>query len=299
MLDRLEMFLALERERHFGRAAAAVGVAQPTLSAAIRALEGDLGVLLVRRGSRFEGLTPEGERLLPWARRLVADARALRSDLRGAGGLEGRLALASIPTALAPAARLAAAMAAAHPRVRVTVVSAPSAQILDGIEALTFDAGLSYLDDGPLGRTAAHPLYEESYALITRAGAPFGESVAWADLAGVPLALLTPDMQNRRLIAGHLAAAGIAEAPGIESNSTIALVSLVLGGGWSTILPLSAAQAFLEHPSLRAVPLVAPDARHRVGLLLPARDPPAPLAAALLEVARTIGRADQPTERRY
>ena len=52
MIDRLEMFIALAQARHFGRAAEAVGVAQPTLSAAIRQLEESLGVLLVRRGSR-------------------------------------------------------------------------------------------------------------------------------------------------------------------------------------------------------------------------------------------------------
>ena len=52
MIDRLEMFLALAKAEHFGRAAEAMGVTQPTLSAAIRQLEDQLGVMLVRRGSR-------------------------------------------------------------------------------------------------------------------------------------------------------------------------------------------------------------------------------------------------------
>ena len=82
----------------------AVGVAQPTLSAAIRQLEESLGVMLVRRGSRYGGLTPEGERVLDWARRIVSDARAMREELRvGAQGLSGSLRLAVIPTALAAA----------------------------------------------------------------------------------------------------------------------------------------------------------------------------------------------------
>ena len=61
-----------------------------------------MGVLLVNRGSRFQGFTPEGERVLDWARRIVGDARAMRAgDQRAAHGLTGQLRIAAIPTALA------------------------------------------------------------------------------------------------------------------------------------------------------------------------------------------------------
>ena len=76
MIDKLEFLLALAREQHFGRAAEACGVSQPTLSAGIKQLEETLGVLLVQRGSRFRAFTPEGERVLDWARRIVGDSRA-------------------------------------------------------------------------------------------------------------------------------------------------------------------------------------------------------------------------------
>ena len=71
MIDKLEFFIALAREKHFGRAAELCGVTQPTLSAGIKQLEGQLGVMLVMRGSRFQGLTPEGVQVLRWARRAV------------------------------------------------------------------------------------------------------------------------------------------------------------------------------------------------------------------------------------
>ena len=101
MIDKLEMFIALAREAHFGKAAEAVGVTQPTLSAGIKQLEDQLGVMLVWRGSRFRGLTPEGQRTLDWARRIVADSRALRDEMRVAReGLSGNLSIAVIPTAL-------------------------------------------------------------------------------------------------------------------------------------------------------------------------------------------------------
>ena len=60
MIDKLEFLLALAREQHFGRAAEACGVSQPTLSAGIKQLEETLGVLLVQRGSRFQVLHAGG-----------------------------------------------------------------------------------------------------------------------------------------------------------------------------------------------------------------------------------------------
>ena len=77
MIDRLEFLITLAKEQHFGHAAEVLGVSQPTLSAGIKQLEDQYGVMLVKRGSRFQGLTPEGERLLEWARRIVGDVRAM------------------------------------------------------------------------------------------------------------------------------------------------------------------------------------------------------------------------------
>lgn len=101
MIDKLEMVLALARERHFGRAAEALGISQPSLSAALRSLEDALGTTIVNRSSRFQGFTPEGERVLDWARRIVADAEAMRQEIRAARhDLAGPLRIAVIPTAL-------------------------------------------------------------------------------------------------------------------------------------------------------------------------------------------------------
>ena len=83
MLEKLEFMIALSREQHFGRAAESCGVAQPTLSLGIQSLEQMLNTPLVKRASRFQGFTPEGERVLVWAHRLVGDARAMRQDILG------------------------------------------------------------------------------------------------------------------------------------------------------------------------------------------------------------------------
>src|SRR5919112_3643416 len=100
LLKHLQYLTALARERHFARAAAACNVTQPTLSAGIKQLEESLGLLVVQRGQRFEGLTPEGERVLAWARRITADAESLEQEVgRLKHALVGRLRLGVIPTA--------------------------------------------------------------------------------------------------------------------------------------------------------------------------------------------------------
>ena len=126
MIDKLDFILALARERHFGRAAEACGVTQPTLSAGVKQLEEQMGVLLVNRGSRFQGFTPEGQRVLDWARRIVGDTRAMREEINALRhGLTGQLRIAAIPTALAMVAALTTPYRERHPNVRFTIYRAP------------------------------------------------------------------------------------------------------------------------------------------------------------------------------
>src|SRR5467141_4264388 len=153
MIDKLEFVIALAREQHFGRAAETCNVSQPTLSAGIKQLEDTFGVLLVQRGSRFRGFTTEGERVLEWARRIVADTRAMRQEVDALKrGLAGHLRIAAIPTALAMAAALTTPYRARHPNVRFTILSRTSIEILTLLENFEIDAGVTYLDNEPLGR---------------------------------------------------------------------------------------------------------------------------------------------------
>ena len=154
MIDKLEFLLALAREKHFGHAAEACGVTQPTLSAGVKQIEESFGVLLVNRGSRFQGFTPEGERVLDWARRIVGDTRAMREEVHALKhGLAGRLRLAAIPTALAMVETLTSPMRARHPAVQFTVLSRTSTEILALLENLEIDAGITYVENEPLGQS--------------------------------------------------------------------------------------------------------------------------------------------------
>lgn len=331
MIDKLEMFLALARERHFGRAAESLGLTQPSLSSAIRQLEDQLGVQLVFRGSRFQGLTPEGLRMLERARHIVAETRALRDEMRSLRhGLSGRLRLGVIPTALPRVAELTAPFLAAHPQVRLTILSLTSAEILTGIEALEIDAGITYLDNEPLGKVAQVPLFRETYRVIARAGSPLAQraEVTWAEAAAHPLCLLTTDMQNRRIISQLLAdAAAPGQGPAlpqVESNSTMALAAHVATGIWASIVPEALARSVAGGPGLSGQPGLAEaddigadhpgtdrpgsadhargagrivsrpiagrQSGHRIGLIAPWREPHPPMLAALLEAANRLAR---------
>src|SRR3974390_840459 len=299
MIDKLEFMLALAREQHFGRAAEACNVRQPTLSGGIKQLEDMFGVLLVQRGSRFRGFTPEGERVLEWARRIVGDARAMHQDVDALKrGLVGHIRIAAIPTALAMSAMLTTPYRAKHPNVRFTILSRPSIQVLSLIENLEVDAGLTYLDNEPLGRVSTVPLYSEEYRFLTSSTSPLGnrDQVTWAEVGQVPLCLLTPDMQNRRIIDGLLRSAGREPSPTLESNSMIVLFAHVRTGKWASIMPAKLAETLGLTDSVRSIPIVKPAATHAVGLVIPIREPMTPLLAALVAEARQLAKLlERPT----
>lgn len=285
MIDKLSMFMVLAREEHFGRAAEALGITQPSLSSAIKALEEQLGVQLVRRGSRYQGLTPEGERVLDWARRIVGDARTMQSEMEARRrGVSGLLRLGVIPTAMPRIAELTGPFLKRHPNAGVSILSRSSDEIRDQIEALELDAGVTYLDSEPLGRVQVLPLYRETYCLISRdeERGPVG----WAEAARRPLCLLTPDMQNRRIVTRHLVEAGADAMPRVESTSMLAILSHVATGDWAAILPRSLARGLPLPQGVSARDLSGEG--HMVGLVTARREPHPPLVEALI---RNAGRS--------
>ncbi|WP_297298859.1 LysR family transcriptional regulator [uncultured Methylovirgula sp.] len=291
MIDKLEFFIAVAREQSFSRAADVCGVTQPTLSAGIKQLEDTLGVLLVNRSSRFHGLTPEGERVLEWAKRIVGDSRAMRQEVRALkSGLTGLMRIAVIPTALSMVAALTTPFRAKHPGVRFSVVSATSQEILQGISNLEIDAGITYLDNEPLGTVRSLPLYIEQYRLLTSAGSPFADhkSVTWADVGRIPLCLLTPDMQNRRIVDQLLASSGNRPEPTLESNSVIALYAHVKTGQWSSIMAEKLVETLSVAEPIRSIPIIEPQAVHQIGLVVPRREPMTPLTATLFAEAKKL-----------
>ncbi|MFI6345763.1 LysR family transcriptional regulator [Streptomyces sp. NPDC050560] len=299
LLRQLEYLTALARERHFARAAAVCYVSQPSLSAGIRRLEAELGVAIVRRGQRFEGLTPEGERVLAWAHRVLAERDTLRQELSELrGGLTGVLRLGAIPTALTVASLLTTPFCARHPGTRVTLVeSLSSRDIVRRLGDFDIDIAMTYLDDDALRHMRAIPLYEERYVLLTPVDGPLGGAgaadeggrVRWARVAALPLCLLSSRMRNRRIVDECFAAEGVTARPAIETDTVAGLYAHLAAGRWSSVVSHAWLHMFGVPEGMRVLPLAGPAHGARVGLVTVARTPEPPLPRALLAVAREAG----------
>jgi DNA-binding transcriptional LysR family regulator len=297
VLRQLEYLVALAREKHFGRAAQACHVTQPTLSAAIRMLEDDLGAPIVERGHRFVGLTPQGRLALEHAHRMLAEAENLRRGLDEIDkGLSGRLRIGAIPTALPIVSQLTGPFYAKFPGVSVALFSLNSQEIERGIEEFELDLGLTYLDSEPLERVKTKPVCVEEYMFLTSSQGKFSDrsQIEWSEAATAPLGLLTPDMQNRRIIDRALKSAGVEAMPTLTSNSIIVLYTHVKTGRWASVMPAKLAETLGLSDAVRSIPIVDPDVSYSVGLVVPQRDPLTPLIAALAQTAREVAPTLEP-----
>jgi DNA-binding transcriptional LysR family regulator len=179
---------------------------------------------------------------------------------------------------------------ARHPDVSFRIVSCTSADVLGLLENLEVDAGLTYLENEPLGKVRTIPLYNESYRLLTAPDAMFGDrdQVTWAEVAQVPLCLLTSDMQNRRIIDRALRSVGGEATPTLTSNSLLVLYTHVKTGRWASVMPAKLAETLGLPDKVRSIPIVDPVVNYSVGMVIPQRDPMTPLIAALVQIAREV-----------
>lgn len=297
LLKQLGYLVALGRECHFGRAAAQCGITQPALSSAIKQLEKELGVPIVLRHQRFQGFTPEGQRVLDWAGRILADREALRQEIgEMRGHLHGRLRLGVVPSALPLAPRLTEPFCRRHPDASVRLMSMSSIEIQQALDNFELDVGITYLDNEPILRVVATPLYRERYCLLFPDDGRFRNrrAVTWKEAAELDLCLLSPDMQNRRIVDAAFRRAGCAPVPHVETNSISNLALHVATGRWSSIVPEHFLHTLPLAPGTRALPLVEPDVGHDVGAVVAGQEPVPPMAKAMLAVVEELKRLGAP-----
>lgn len=297
ILASLRYLVSLSEHQHFGRAAQACHITQPALSNALRALEAEFGVVIVKRARQYAGFTTEGERVLVTARRMLREHELLQQDLASeAERPRGRLRIGAVPTAMPIAARFAARLQALHPGIRPAVLSLSSPEIENGLEGLTLDLGLGYTD-----RLAQHaavrvlPQYREQYFLVRRARDPGlpapegmrrGPPLRWAAAAAEPLCLLTPEMHNRSIVDSAFALAGAEVTPVIETNSILTLSLSVVAGEVCSVLPGALVGAALGYGELEAQPLISPEVHTPIGFMLTQDERPSRALSAALALAQ-------------
>jgi DNA-binding transcriptional LysR family regulator len=291
LFRQLEYFVAVAREGHFARAAEACYVSQPALSASIAKLERELGVTLINRGHTFEGLTAEGERLVVWARRILAEKDGFKAELAAVqSGITGTLRLGVEPTASTTLAVPVAAFCGAHPLAKVEVESRLAAtELRRRLRDFELDAAIAQFDGGD---TALHTveLYEERYVIVAPHDRlmPRTPVMRWADAAQLPLALLTSDMRIRQVIDAACAGSGVELRPRVETDSVASLYAMVGAGDCATIVPHTWLHALPVVSTTMVVPLVEPDLRAAISVAINAASPGSIAARAFVSVAKEL-----------
>ena len=283
LLASLRYLVALDEHKHFGRAALACHITQPALSNALRALEQEFGTTIINRGRVFVGLTPEGERVLATAQRMMHERELLQQDLRGVASKPvGNIVIGAVPTAVPIAARFAAMLQAKHPGIMPTVLSMTSDEIEKGLEKLSLDLGLGYTDrlqtqQSPKpSRLRSLAQYTEHYFLVQKSAKPnagnrlkIGSKISWKQASSLPLCLLTPDMHNRTIVDAAFAEAGVTVQAIIETNSLLTLAVSVVAGEVCSILPGAMLDTVRGYAELEALPLESPVVSTPIGFMMP------------------------------
>jgi len=295
LLSSLRYLVALNEHKHFGRAAQACHVTQPALSNAIRALETEFNVVIVKRDRTFAGLTPEGERVLASAQYMLREHSNLQNALKSETHTpRGPMRIAAVPTAVPIAARFAAMLHARHEGIRPVVLSQSSSELERGLEDLSIDMALGYSQRMRVQelRLSAWPQYTEHYFLLRRAVKPhanglhIGKPMQWREAAQFPLCLLTPEMHNRTIVDTAFSSAGVTVQPSIETNSILTITLSVVDGSVCSILPGALVDTLRGYRELDALPLTGPDVRTPIAFISHALARPSRALEAALALAQ-------------
>lgn len=287
-IKQLKFLLALDETRHFGQAAARCHISQPTLSMRLRNLEEELGLTLVRRGQRFEGFTSEGERILAWARSLLAAHDGLYAEASACRGqLVGCLRLGLVPLGGFDPMRLLGLFTRQHPNLRFELFALSSEQILDGLARNQLDLGLSYLDrldaaqfdSLALADTHMGLLYDQRHFSFTQ------PHLGWETLPSLPLGLLSSGMHFRQSIDHGFRSRGLSPQPLLQCDAVHTLLQAVSAGLCCTIMPLNSG---LDDgsPDLRLLPIDDAHTLAPLGLILRRSAPRSALAEACFAEAQ-------------
>lgn len=287
-LGQLAAFVEAQRRGSVTRAAAALELTQPTLTARLRGLERELGTQLLVRGRRGVSLTPAGRRFLPRAqaaleavRRGVAETKAARDGRGGvlALGLATDLALYIAPVALARFAR-------AHPDVEINVRSGRSHAIAEALRADEIEIALvSQLVALP--ELASRRLFDELVPVVVGRAHAFAarERVGIEDLARSGLVMRDPSAYLHAITTQYFAAAGTAPRILMELNNTEACKRVVVAGLGAALLPQMAIHEELKRGDLVALRIDGHPAPTRtIHLMTRAGAEISPTANALLRV---------------
>ena len=295
-LRQFKYLVAVAQEGHFGRAARACHVSQPSLSSGIKQLELELGVpiFLRGRGQRFHGLTAEGERVARWARQVISDCSAMRDEIDAMqDNLRGNLRIGSMPSMSPVLPVLLQLVRERHPGVLVDVQFIGNEAMKVGLNNFSLDVGITYMDAAD--RRAALPICTEKLSLLVPDTEPFRKrtTIGWKEAAELPLAMLRPSMHERRFVNQVFARVGCQPVPKVESESILHLMFQVQFTELCTIIPSHFTRMPGLQPGTKALDLVDPVVSQEVGLFWAGGETVMPMANALVAIVRSLNKTGE------
>ena len=237
----LEYLVAVGEHRHFGRAAEACNVSQPTLSTQLKKLEQELGIALIERSPRHVMLTSTGERVAERGRAMLDEASAIRALARQATDPEGgTLRMGLFPT-LAPylLPHVVPTLHERYPNLELLLIEEKTEVVIDQLRSGRLDVGILAL---PVAGDWLHqqPLFTEDFVLAVPTGHPLAATEGTVDpsvLAGEQVLLLEEGHCLRDQALSVCRLTGASERRGFRATSLETLRQMVAAGVGITLLP--------------------------------------------------------------
>ena len=296
-LTELKYIVAVASERHFGRAAERCFVSQPSLSAAVKNLEDELGVQIFERGKGEVLVTPVGEEIVAQARRALDEADRVRAVAKhGRDPLDGPLRLGVIHT-VAPylLPDLVGALRHLAPKMPLDIEENMTANLDEMLKAGMIDAAIVALPYGGPGIDVT-PLYSETFRVIVPSKHRWArrKSIAPDELSEENLLLLNVGHCFRdQVLDACREFFAKAPAPGKQGNSLDTIRNMVMSGMGISVLPATALTPKYANPLVKAIDFAPPPPSRRMVI---ATRTGFPRAAAIAKLHEAVKKIELPIE---
>ncbi|EOW4564560.1 LysR family transcriptional regulator [Proteus mirabilis] len=274
-IKQLFYLIALDKTQHFGQAAEMCHVTQPTLSMRLRNLEKELDVVLIKRSSRFEGFTEEGEKILKWAKTMQSAYDGLQAEAANfRQQLFGQLRIGIVPlTNLNPMLMLQK-ISTLFPEISFQVLSTNSENIIDRLNSNSLDIGICYLEKANTQQHEIYALKQTELGLLFHRNhfMPSTRIISWHEAAKQPLALLNKENHFRQSVDLAFQRYNLHPKVLVESSSTLHLIQSVNAGFCASIVPIAKGMENLSQ-DLDVVPIVDATINAPLGIVIRKEEP--------------------------
>ncbi len=284
----LRAFIAVAQTLNFAQACERVHLSQSALSLTIKALEDSLGGRLFSRTTRHVRLTPEGEALLPLARRLIAEWDNIEDVLRNRFTLQqGQVALAAMPSfagnLLPPLLR---DFRGRYPKINVTVNDVINEQVIEMVLDGYVELGIAF-EPAPSTKLQFTPLYLDRFVAVVPADSALAEQEAlnWRQLLEQPFIALQRPSAVRLMLEQHLRDRDLILPVAFESHQ-LATVGRMVGCGLGVSVVPALCIGQMHELGARCLPLHDPVIERPVGILTRAEHELSVAARALFDTLR-------------